>query len=104
MTKVNRHSHGGFIYGIVAMGLFMVSIFLSLVQDAGNVDFLSIIVGFLIIVSGFTALVGLVNSLKGRKEPNTFKKIIGLIINALITAFFIVVASANVLDIFKFFI
>ncbi|CAM4176658.1 DUF4190 domain-containing protein [Zobellia nedashkovskayae] len=102
MTKANRQSHGGFMYAIITLGLSLISITLILVKVTQNTDSTSIMVGLLILVSGLLAIIGLVKSLKGIKEPNTFRKISGLLINFLISVCFILAVTTNIVDIIRY--
>ena len=102
MTKTNLQSHGGFVYAIITLGLSLISIALIIFQVTRNTYSISIAVGFLIMVSGILAIIGLVKSLRGYKEPNTFKKISGLLINFLISVCFVLAVTANIVDIFRY--
>ncbi len=61
------------------------------------------IIGLLTISAGIISIVGLINSLKGVNDSNTYKKVIGLILNIGITLLFIYVIAANVSDLYKYF-
>ncbi|MGS0524701.1 hypothetical protein ACU8V7_05325 [Zobellia nedashkovskayae] len=102
MTKANRQSHGGFMYAIITLGLSLISITLVLVKVTQNTDSTSIMVGLLILVSGLLAIIGLVKSLKVIKEPNTFRKKSGLLINFLISVCFILAVTTNIVDIIRY--
>jgi len=76
-------------------------IIVTLLRDTFNSSIISIIIGLLTIGAGIAAIIGLVKSLKGIKEPNTIKKIIGIIINFGIVALFVSILIANIIDLYR---
>ena len=74
MSKINLYSHSGFKFGVIGLGLILTMIIVTLLRDTFNSSIISIIIGLLTIGAGIAAIIGLVKSLKGIKEPNTIKK------------------------------
>ena len=103
MAKKNINSHNGFKYGIIGLLLIVTMIIMSKTLNNLNSNSSSIIIGLLTIGAGIISIIGLIKSLRGIKEPNTFKKIIGIIINLGIVMLFIYVIAANVSDLYNTF-
>ncbi len=103
MTETNISSHNGFKYGIIALSLIIVMLILISTLSNDNLDITSMAIGLLIICAGIVSIIGLLKSIKGISEPNTAKKIIGIILNLGIAAFFIFVIVANFSDLYKYF-
>ena len=101
MSKINLYSHSGFKFGVIGLGLILTMIIVTLLRDTFNSSIISIIIGLLTIGAGIAAIIGLVKSLKGIKEPNTIKKIIGIIINFGIVALFVSILIANIIDLYR---
>lgn len=81
MIKINQNTHRGFIFGLVS-SLLVITImifmeyFYRLLSDFDTIVFIILSLSF-----GIISILGLISSIKGIKEPNTFKKIIGIIVN-----------------------
>ncbi|WP_028284039.1 hypothetical protein [Olleya marilimosa] len=101
MTKNNINSHKGFKFGIIGIGLILILIILTQLLHTQISDIASILIGLLTFAVGIVSIIGFIKSLKGIKEPNTAKKIIGIIINFAIVILFISVIIANIYDINK---
>lgn len=100
MTKTNLYSHSAFKYGLVGLGLILGALIL-IVLGKQHSDSISITVGFLILCGGMTAILGFAKSLRGLKEPNTIKKIVGLITNTVIVSLFVFTVIANIVDVLR---
>ena len=94
---MNLNTKRSFKLAVIGLVLLLFSIIITALNL--NQVTLSIIVGILIISSFVIAITGLISSLKSLKEPNTFQKIFGLIINLSITVVIILIIIANVIDI-----
>jgi len=103
MTKNIINSHKGFKYGIIGCGLMVIFIILSKNISTLHPDLVTFLIGGLSIGIGVVGIIGLVNSLKGIKEPTTVKKYVGIIINLSIVSLFLYVIFANVYDTYKLF-
>jgi len=101
MIDGNKNSHSGFKYGVIGFSIFLIIIVLSVIINTLDHYFLSLLIGLLVFIIGFIGVIGLTKSLKGLKEPNTSKKIIGLVLNSVIVGVFISAIVANILDIYK---
>lgn len=101
MIEVNKNSHSGFKYGIIGLSIFIILIILTIIINTLKSYYLSILIGLLAFIVGCIGIIGLTKSLKGLKEPNTTKKIIGFILNIGIVSVFISAIIANFLDIHK---
>lgn len=103
MTENNLNSHKGFKYGILGIGLILTIIALTQLLNTLKSDFASILIGLLVFAVGIVSIIGFIKSIKGFKEPNTAKKIIGIILNFGIAILFMSVIIANIYDIYKAF-
>ncbi len=103
MNEKNINSHKGFNYGILGSLLIVIMVIITKSLHNLNSDTSSMIIGLLTISAGIISIVGLINSLKGVNDSNTYKKVIGLILNIGITLLFIYVIAANVSDLYKYF-
>jgi len=103
MSETNKSSHSGFKYGIIGLSIFLVLIILTAVINTFDFYFFSLLIGLLVFIIGCIGIIGLTKSLKGLKEPNTLKKVIGVVINFGIVGLFILVIVANFLDLYKAF-
>ena len=101
MIENNKNSHKGFKYGILGIGLILILIILTQLLNTLKSDFVSILIGLLVFAVGIISIIGLIVSLKGIKEPNTAKKIIGIIVNFGIVILFMSVIITNIYDIYK---
>ena len=100
--EINKHSHKGFKFGILGIGLILIIVILSLLLHLLKYDFISLIIGLTVFSIGIVSIIGLIKSLKGINEPNTFKKIIGIVINFCLVAFFLLVFISGGYDLFRF--
>ncbi|MFI0427954.1 hypothetical protein [Mariniflexile sp. HMF6888] len=99
----NKYSHQGFKFSMIGLILIILLIAFTLVLNTLSSYIYSLLIGALAFFIGIFAIVGFVKSLQGLKEPNTSKKIIGIIINLGIVMLFISVIIANFIDIYKAF-
>ena len=98
MINPNQKSHRGFNFGMISSLLFIIIIifmkyFYRLLSDLD-----SIIFGILSLSLGIISILGFIKSLKGIKEPNTFKKILGLILNTGFVSLFLYYLILFVID------
>ena len=100
---MNKNSHKGFKLGIISLVGFFGIIIISKHLNKSPNDSTSLIIGFLTISIGITSIIGIIKSIRGLKEPNTLKKIIGLILNFGFLSFFLFVIIENVLDVLRLF-
>lgn len=103
MTKNNINSHKGFKYAIIGVGLMLIFIILTKTLNMLHSDFGTVLIGGLSVGIGIVGVIGLLNSLKGIKEPTTVKKNVGIIINLGIVILFLYMVFANVYDTYKLF-
>lgn len=97
----NKYSDKGFRFGILGIGLFLILVILSLLLRFIKYDFISLIIGLIVFAIAIVSAIGLINSIKGIKEPNTSKKIIGIILNLLLISFFLLVIFSGGYNIYK---
>ncbi|GAB1858636.1 hypothetical protein MHTCC0001_34760 [Flavobacteriaceae bacterium MHTCC 0001] len=100
MTNNNIYSHKGFNFGIYAIGLIVFAIVISLLVNSLESDFYSMLIGLPVFVGGLIGVIGIILSIRGIKEPNTVKKIVGIIINLGIATLFFTMIVANIYDIY----
>ena len=103
MTSSNINSNKSFEYAILGVGLILVIIILTILLNTSKYDFISLLIGLLTFVIGIIGVIGSIVSIKGLKEPNTVKKIIGIILNFGIVILFLSVIIANIYDMYKAF-
>ncbi|SHK64863.1 hypothetical protein SAMN04488007_3510 [Maribacter aquivivus] len=105
MTFKNPKSNISYKYAIVALIIIVIIIITSLVLDTQQgSDLKSMLLGILILAIAFTAVIGLGYSFMGIREPNTTKKIIGLIINSIITISLGLLFLSSVIEILPYLI
>ena len=98
MIKVNQNTHRGFNFGLLSL-LLVISIlifmkyFYRLLSDFDTNVFI-----ILSLLFGVISILGLINSIKGIKEPNTFKKITGMILNVGFVFVFLYALTSYVFD------
>jgi len=81
MIKFNQNTHRGFNFGLISLFLVITTmIFMEYFYRILN-DFDTIVFVILSLSFGIISILGLTSSIKGIKEPNTFKKITGMILN-----------------------
>ena len=98
---MKMYSYKSFIYSIIGLLLILFSIGLLIITFTSNNSLYSLISGGLILVASILAIIGLQQSIKGIKEHNTFKKIVGLVLNSAIVALLLFIIGANFYDILK---
>jgi len=99
---MKTYSTKSFKYSIVA-SILLISLIISInIFQNFNSDTSSITIGLIVIAIGYTSIMGLIYTLRGIKEPNTAKKIIGLLVNFSIALLFIYVIVGNIIDIYRF--
>ena len=100
---MNKNSHKGFKFGLISLiGFFGIIIITKYLNNSTN-DLISVIIGFLTLSIGVISIIGIINAIKGLKEPNTLKKIIGLVLNFGFVSFFLFVIFANLSDVYRLF-
>lgn len=98
MIKINQNTHRGFNFGLLS-SLLVISIiifmkyFYRLLSDFDTTVFI-----ILSLLFGVISVLGLINSIKGIKEPNTFKKITGMILNVGFVLLFLYALTSYVFD------
>ncbi|OUS00950.1 hypothetical protein A9Q86_09375 [Flavobacteriales bacterium 33_180_T64] len=99
--SVRLNSHKGFKFAILAIGFFLVFVALKVLVTTENISIATYTnaSAFIMLVVIICSIVGFIFSIKGRKDPNSIKKIIGLIINSILVLLFIATIVANVIDI-----
>ncbi|MBV7267936.1 hypothetical protein [Winogradskyella luteola] len=95
------HSQKGFRYAMISLILSIVALFVTIVSIRFELDIFSLVAGFIVILIGFISLFGFIASLKGIKEKNTNKKVLGLIINSVFLLGFVFIIVANIYDIYS---
>lgn len=99
----NKNSNRGFKLAIIALLLFIVIMILQMAMFHSGSDIFLRIFGFVIFSIGIIAIIGLINSLKGFREPNSLEKITGLLINCGFVVLFVFIILAHINDILKAF-
>jgi len=99
----NKNSHNAFALGVA--GIIAIIIFFSstVLFNSYGIDDALMILMFLFVIIVALSIIGTIKSIKGLKEPNTPKKIIGMILNFGIITLFVAVIIASVMDIYRAF-
>gem|GEM_PF-2161004 len=97
------HSHRGFKYGLTALVSLAGFIGLNTILIFQGIHVPSLLLGVVTLCIFALGILGLIASLRGLKEPNTLKKIIGLFLNLGFLALSVAVIVANVLDMIRAF-
>lgn len=94
------HSEKGYKFGIIAIVCFLLFLlFKALVAgEIVTVDTYTYGGGFLMILVIVASLIGFFYSMKGLKDPNSLKKTIGIIVNAVLIILFVVTTIVNAID------
>jgi hypothetical protein len=100
---VNKNSNRGFIITIIASLLFVIIVILQMAMFHSESYTFSIVFDSFLIGIAIIFMIGLINSLKGLREPNTAKKIIGLIINMSFIVLYVFIFLANINNIKRVF-
>tara|TARA_R110000868_G_scaffold315219_3_gene576115 strand:+ start:372 stop:686 length:315 start_codon:yes stop_codon:yes gene_type:complete len=102
MSSTKLTSNSAFKYAILTIAFIIVFIFADLVLDVEDAGLKSIILGFLILAGTFIAVIGLVKSIIGIREPNSIKKITALIINSVITILLGLLLLSTSIEVLKY--
>lgn len=103
MNTKNINSHKGFTFGLISLIGFVGLVLITKYLNNSTNSLASVVIGFLTISIGIISIMGIIYSIKGIKDPNTSKKILGLLLNLGFVTFFLYVIIANVLDVLKLF-
>ena len=87
------------IINVMMMGNILIASYLK----KSNPEIFSTIIGILSLVIIILAIIGFSNVMKGIREPNSFKKIIGLVVNSAIVGFGFFLIIANIIDVYRAF-
>ncbi len=98
-TMSAQYSEKAFKSALYALVILALAIILLLVKAISEPY--SALLGFLVMLIGILAVNGLVNSLKGRREKNSFRKIFGLVVNFGLLLLFLALIVLNGLDIYN---
>src|SRR6478672_10780389 len=85
----NGKSHKGFNYSLTAILLLVLTLITKIILFRNISVTLSMIIGGAILFTIIVTITGTVYLLNGIKEPNTFKKKAGILLNLLLITFFI---------------
>lgn len=94
------NSKKGFQFAIITIVAFLLFLLLQILaaNEFVSLDLYRYTSGFLMIVVFTSSIIGFIFSIKGRKDPNTFKKIFGLIANTILFLLFVATVIANIMD------
>jgi len=100
---MNKHSHSkkGFQFAIITIVSFLLFLVFQILAATERIslEFYRYASGFTIILVFTSSIIGFVFSIKGLKDPNSFKKIFGLIANSILFLLFLATIVANIMDI-----
>lgn len=95
------YSQKGFKNAMYALSLFLIAIVFAVLTINLKYDSISLVSGVLLISVGIFGLLGFIASLRGIKEKNSLKKIVGLVINSSLTITILIILIANIYDIYR---
>ena len=101
MTKNYLNSVRSFNYGLIVLGLILAyGILVQFLKPTQSI--FSEILNLVFVIAFITcSIIGVKYSVKGRKEPNSVKKIIGIILNSLILVIVILSLGIFIYDVFQ---
>lgn len=100
-----KDSDKAFNFALITVGLLLIFILVKYLVGEERIaiekySFLSAFIMFLVVVS---SMIGFFYNLKGfKKDPNTIKKIVGLILNGIFMVLFITTTVSNILDLLNY--
>ncbi|WP_298757602.1 hypothetical protein [uncultured Psychroserpens sp.] len=94
------HSRKGFQFAIITIVTFLLFLLLQLLaaNEKISLDFYRYVSGFLMILVFVSSIIGFVFSMKGLKDPNSIKKIFGIIANSILFLLFVVTVIMRYID------
>ncbi|WP_299228115.1 hypothetical protein [uncultured Psychroserpens sp.] len=102
MSKA-QYAIKGFNYAMICVGLIVLFIILQSLTNSQviTIESYDIASGFCILLTFFFTISGFIYSIKGRKDPRSIKKIIGIILNSILITLLIATVVANIIDLVK---
>ncbi|WP_298896238.1 hypothetical protein [uncultured Psychroserpens sp.] len=96
----SSHSKKGFQFAIITIVTFLLFLLLQLLaaNEKISLDFYRYVSGFLMILVFVSSIIGFVFSMKGLKDPNSVKKIFGIIANSILFLLFVVTVIMRYID------
>lgn len=91
----------GFRYAMIALTLFAVTMAIMAVFIILKIVVPAMLFGIVFLVAIVISIVGLTYSIRGIREPNDARKIIGLVLNLFFTGVLVLMIIANILDIVR---
>ncbi|WP_299335091.1 hypothetical protein [uncultured Psychroserpens sp.] len=94
------HSEKGFKYAIIAVVCFMLFLLFKVLaaREIISIDTYTYGGGFLMILVVIASLIGFFFSIRGLKDPNSMKKTIGIVVNAILIVLFVITTIVNAID------
>lgn len=89
------YSNLGFKLAIIALLSFIVILILKMAMFHSGSENFQTMANYIMACIAVVSLVGTFNSFKGLKEPNSMKKIIGLIINFGLIVMYLIILNAK---------
>jgi hypothetical protein len=97
----NKNSNKAFQFAIITIVSFLIFVLFQFLAASNKIseDTYTYASSFSISVIFIASIAGFVNNMKGLREPNSIKKIIGLLVNSILILLLIGVIVANLMDI-----
>ena len=94
------HSKKGFQFAIITIVTFLLFLLLQILaaNEKISLDFYRYASGFLMILVFVSSIIGFVFSMRGLKEPNSLKKIFGIVANSILFVLFVVTVIMRFID------
>ncbi|MES2513482.1 MAG: hypothetical protein V4580_05030 [Bacteroidota bacterium] len=94
----NTKSDQAFRMALITLSISVIVIFLLVIHRSLKMEFIEMVAGTLVFAIPIVAIIGLVNSIQGIKDPNNFKKFFGGLVNLLILALLGAMIVVNIID------
>ena len=101
-SKIVPYSIRGFNYALINLGVISLLVLAQLAEKTWAISCYPAFSLMYMVITGLS-FVGLVDSIKGLKDPKSAQKFIGLLLNSTYVILFVCVLVANILDLYIFF-
>nr|WP_321235347.1 hypothetical protein [uncultured Psychroserpens sp.] len=99
---MNKHSHSkkGFQFSIITIASFLLFLVFQVLaaNEKVSLDFYRYTSSFLMILVFMASIIGFVFSMKGLKDPSSFKKLFGTIVNSILFFLFVATVIAKLIE------
>ncbi|MDG5491973.1 hypothetical protein [Psychroserpens sp. SPM9] len=103
--NIPSNAKKGFQFAIITIVTFLLFLLVQILaaNQIISINTYTFASGFIMILVFVSSIIGFIFSIKGRKEPNSFKKLFGIIANTILFFLFVATVIANIMDVFNAF-